>query len=90
MLTGAALGALAMVAWLGMWNQARSLGARGRALLQLRARHFRPVIALLRGLTDPVVAFAQVRVTSTARSFLNLAVLASASAILACCSARFR
>jgi acetyl-CoA C-acetyltransferase len=44
-----------MVAWLGAWSQARTLGARGRALLQLRARHFKPVIALLRGLTDPVV-----------------------------------
>lgn len=44
-----------MVAWLGAWSQARSLGARGRALMQLRARHFKPVIALLRGLTDPVV-----------------------------------
>ncbi|MGB5253514.1 MAG: beta-ketoacyl synthase N-terminal-like domain-containing protein, partial [Sedimenticolaceae bacterium] len=44
-----------MVAWLGAWSQARSLGARGRALMQLRGRHFKPVIALLRGLTDPVV-----------------------------------
>jgi acetyl-CoA C-acetyltransferase len=44
-----------MVAWLGMWNQARTLGSRGRALMQLRMRHFKPVIALLRGLTDPVV-----------------------------------
>ena len=45
----------AMVAWLGAWSQARSAGARGRALLQLRAAHFKPIIALLRGLTDPVV-----------------------------------
>lgn len=44
-----------MVAWLGQWSQARSLGARGRTLMQLRAQHFKPVIALLRGLTDPVV-----------------------------------
>ena len=44
-----------MVAWLGQWAQARSIGARGRTLLQLRAAHFKPVIALLRGLTDPVV-----------------------------------
>jgi acetyl-CoA C-acetyltransferase len=44
-----------MVAWLGQWSQARSMSARGRALLQLRAAHFKPVIALLRGLTDPVV-----------------------------------
>ena len=44
-----------MVAWLGAWSQARSLGARGRTLMQLRAQHFKPIIALLRGLTDPVV-----------------------------------
>lgn len=44
-----------MVAWLGMWNQARTLGARGRALMQLRPHYFKPVIALLHGLTDPVV-----------------------------------
>ncbi len=44
-----------MVDWLGAWSQARSLGARGRALMQLRMQHFKPVIALLRGLTDPVV-----------------------------------
>jgi acetyl-CoA C-acetyltransferase len=44
-----------MVAWLGMWNRARTLGSRSRTLMQLRMRHFKPVIALLRGLTDPVV-----------------------------------
>lgn len=44
-----------MVAWLGQWTQARSPGARSRALASLRMRHFQPVIALLRGLTDPVV-----------------------------------
>jgi acetyl-CoA C-acetyltransferase len=44
-----------MVAWLGAWSQARSLGARGRTLMQLRLQHFKPIIALLRGLTDPVV-----------------------------------
>ncbi len=44
-----------MVGWLGLWGQARTAGARGKALLQLRAQHFKPIIALLRGLTDPVV-----------------------------------
>ena len=44
-----------MVAWLGTWSQARSLRARGKALVQLRAAHFKPIVALLRGLTDPVV-----------------------------------
>jgi acetyl-CoA C-acetyltransferase len=38
-----------------LWGQARGLRARGRALLELRPQHFRPVVALLRGLTDPVV-----------------------------------
>lgn len=45
----------AMVSWLAGWNRARSLGARARAIGKLRASHFRPVIAILRGLTDPVV-----------------------------------
>ena len=44
-----------MVSWLGQWNRARGLAARGKALTQLRPQHFKPVIALLRGLTDPVV-----------------------------------
>jgi acetyl-CoA C-acetyltransferase len=44
-----------MVAWLGAWAKARSVSARVKALGQLRAAHFKPVIGLLRGLTDPVV-----------------------------------
>lgn len=44
-----------MVAWLAQWNRARSLGQRGRLLTQLSARHLKPIIGLLRGLTDPVV-----------------------------------
>jgi len=43
-----------MVAWLAEWSKARSLLARGRLLGQLSARHLKPVIGLLRGLTDPV------------------------------------
>jgi len=45
----------AMVNWLATWNRARSVGARLRALSALRPAYLRPVIALLRGLTDPVV-----------------------------------
>ncbi|HSH29861.1 MAG TPA: acetyl-CoA C-acetyltransferase [Thiohalobacter sp.] len=45
----------AMVAWLGGWMRARSLGARARQLTRLRPAHLKPVIGLLRGLTDPVV-----------------------------------
>ena len=44
-----------MVAWLAEWSKARSLLARGRLLGQLSTRHLKPVIGLLRGLTDPVV-----------------------------------
>jgi acetyl-CoA C-acetyltransferase len=45
----------AMVHWLAAWAQARSAGARLRLLGTLRPGHIRPVIALLHGLTDPVV-----------------------------------
>lgn len=44
-----------MVSWLAAFNRARGPWARLRALSQLRARHLKPVIGLLRGLTDPVV-----------------------------------
>ncbi len=46
---------LDMVGWLGAWNGAKSVGARLKLLARLRPAHFRPVIGLLRGLTDPVV-----------------------------------
>jgi len=44
-----------MVHWLANWNKARSTGAKLKALSQIRSHHFSPIIALLRGLTDPVV-----------------------------------
>lgn len=44
-----------MVAWLAGWSKARGVGARFKALGQLRAAHLKPVIGLIRGLTDPVV-----------------------------------
>jgi acetyl-CoA C-acetyltransferase len=44
-----------MVTWLAHWNRAKSISAKGRQLLQLRPKHFQLIIALLRGLTDPVV-----------------------------------
>ena len=44
-----------MVAWLGEWYKARTLGARAQALRKLRPAYLKPIIALLRGLTDPVV-----------------------------------
>ena len=45
----------AMVNWLGELMQARSFGQRLRRFLKLRGRHLKPVISLLRGLTDPIV-----------------------------------
>ena len=45
----------AMVNWLAALSRARTPGAKLRAIAGLRPGHFKPVIALLRGLTDPVV-----------------------------------
>jgi acetyl-CoA C-acetyltransferase len=45
----------AMVAWLGRWSSAHGLLDKLRTLGQLRGKHLKPVIGLLRGLTDPVV-----------------------------------
>ncbi|WP_455221816.1 acetyl-CoA C-acetyltransferase [Kaarinaea lacus] len=44
-----------MVAWLAEWTKAKTFGARARALAQLKPVYFKPIIGLLRGLTDPVV-----------------------------------
>ncbi|MCU7936345.1 MAG: acetyl-CoA C-acetyltransferase [Candidatus Thiodiazotropha sp. (ex Dulcina madagascariensis)] len=44
-----------MVAWLADWNRARGFSAHGRQLAALRPQHFQLIIALLRGLTDPLV-----------------------------------
>ncbi|NOZ53080.1 MAG: acetyl-CoA C-acetyltransferase [Gammaproteobacteria bacterium] len=47
--------ATSMVKWLGQWATARSFGAKAKALGQLRPAYLKPIIGLLRGLTDPVV-----------------------------------
>ena len=44
-----------MVHWLAKWNQSKSIGAKLKTLTQIKGRYFSPIIALLRGLTDPVV-----------------------------------
>jgi len=44
-----------MVHWLAQWSRAKTLGQKAAALARLRGAHLVPVIALLRGLTDPVV-----------------------------------
>ena len=45
----------AMVNWLAALARSRTVGARLKVFSQLRPGHFKPVIALLHGLTDPVV-----------------------------------
>ncbi len=44
----------AMVGILGEWNGARSIANKIALLCRLRPAHFRPIIGLLHGLTDPV------------------------------------
>ena len=44
----------AMATWLGNLNAARSLGARLRVATRFRPALLKPVIALIKGLTDPV------------------------------------
>jgi len=45
----------AMVGWLGAWMGAKTAMQRIKILGQLRPGHLKPIIGLLRGLTDPVV-----------------------------------
>lgn len=44
-----------MVHWLAKWNDAKSAGAKLKAIRKLKRKYFVPIISLLRGLTDPVV-----------------------------------
>lgn len=44
-----------MVAWLADWSKAKSIGQKLQLLSKLRGGHLKPIIGLLRGLTDPVV-----------------------------------
>lgn len=46
---------LAMVNWLATWGKAKSVGQKFGTLKQLSPAYFKPIIGLLRGLTDPVV-----------------------------------
>lgn len=43
-----------MVGWLTEWNRVHGLAAKTRHLTRLRPRYLKPVIGLLRGLTDPL------------------------------------
>ena len=49
------LWAQGLVAWFAAWSQARGVMGRAKALTALRLRDLKPVIGLLRGLTDHVV-----------------------------------
>ena len=44
----------AMVAWLSKWYAAKTTGQRTALLAQFRPGYFAPVIALMKGLTDPI------------------------------------
>ena len=44
-----------MVAWLGGFYSAKTLPQKIKILGQLRPKHLKPIIGLLRGLTDPIV-----------------------------------
>jgi len=44
-----------MVTWLAGWNKARSAKGKMQQLAQLRPAYFKPIIALLCGLSDPIV-----------------------------------
>lgn len=44
-----------MAGWLGRWFAAKSIKQRAVLITQLRPSYFAPVIALLKGLTDPIV-----------------------------------
>lgn len=44
-----------MAAWLARWFSAKTMGQRAGLLTQFRPSFLAPVIALLRGLTDPIV-----------------------------------
>ena len=44
----------AMVAWLSQWYAAKTAGQRAALLAKFRPGYFAPVIALMKGLTDPI------------------------------------
>lgn len=44
-----------MVNWIAQWNMKKSISEKAKTLLKLRPAYFAPIIALLRGLRDPLV-----------------------------------
>ncbi|MBD3610234.1 MAG: acetyl-CoA C-acetyltransferase [Gammaproteobacteria bacterium] len=61
-----------MIIWLGEWAKARSVVARARALAKLRPKHFRIIIGLLRGLTDPIVGLSMGQTTENLAYRFNI------------------
>ena len=45
----------AMVSWLADWSAAKSFGQRAGMMVKFRPAYLAPVIAILKGLTDPIV-----------------------------------
>ena len=45
----------AMVSWLADWSAAKSFGQRAGVMVKFRPAYLAPVIAILKGLTDPIV-----------------------------------
>lgn len=52
-----------MVNWLSMFMGARSIGQKLQVFTKLRPAHLKPVIALIRGLTDPLVGLSMGQTT---------------------------
>lgn len=52
-----------MVNWLAAWMGAKTTGQRLKLVSQIRPGHFAPIIALLRGLTDPIVGLSMGQTT---------------------------
>jgi acetyl-CoA C-acetyltransferase len=46
-----------MVEWLAAWNMAKSFVAKAKMLAQFRPAYLAPIIALIRGLSDPLVGY---------------------------------
>ncbi len=52
-----------MVNWMSMMMSAKTIGQKVKTIAKLRPAHLKPVIALLRGLTDPIVGMSMGQTT---------------------------
>ncbi len=62
----------AMVGWLADFSKAKTPMDKLRALSKLRGRHLKPVIGLLRGLTDPIVGLSMGQTTENLAFRFNI------------------